>query len=50
MRAGPTPGGRRDITAALGVRLPRYGVRTFGEGGNGALYVATGDRIWRFAR
>jgi len=50
MTAGPRPGGRREITNALGVRLPRTGIRTFGEGADGTLYVATGDRIWRFAR
>lgn len=49
LRAGPTPGRRRDLTSRLGIRLPQFGVRTFGEGGNGTLYVATGDSIWRFA-
>ncbi len=50
MRAGPTPGDRREITSALGVTVPQFGVRTFGEGGDGTLYVATGDTVWRFGR
>ena len=50
LRAGPRPGGRREITDTLGIRLPRGGIRTFGQGGDGTLFVATGDRIWRFAR
>ncbi len=53
MRAGPTPGGLREITGALGTRLPTAGenggVRAFGEGADGRLYVSTGTRIWRFA-
>jgi glucose/arabinose dehydrogenase len=50
MRAGPTPGDRRDISATLGVRIPKFGVRTFGEGGDGTLYVANATQIWRFSR
>lgn len=50
MRAGPTPGDRRDITTSLGVAIPQYGVRTFGEGGDGTLYVASGTQVWRFAK
>ena len=50
MRAGPTPGGRRDISDSLGTRLPAAGVRGFGEGADGRLYVTTGETIWRFDR
>ncbi len=50
MRAGPRPGDRREITGALGLRVPRVGIRTFGEGGDGTLYVADAQRVWRFAR
>lgn len=50
MRAGPRPGDRREITNALSTRVPRTGIRTFGEGGDGTLYVANAQRIWRFAR
>jgi glucose/arabinose dehydrogenase len=49
MRAGPTPGNLREITGALGRRLP-FGVRGFGEGGDGRLYVTTGAEVWRFDR
>ncbi len=48
MRSGPAPGDRRDITATLGITLPQYGVKAFGEGGDGTLYVTTGSQIWRF--
>ncbi len=48
LRAGPTPGDRRDITASLGVTIPKYGVRTFGEGGDGTLYIANATQVWRF--
>ena len=47
MRAGPSPGNVREITGTLGQRLPS-GPRGFGEGGDGRLYVATGDSVWRF--
>ena len=50
MRAGPTPGGLRDISNALGMRLPTGGVRGFGEGSDGRLYVTTGGTVWRFDR
>jgi glucose/arabinose dehydrogenase len=49
LRAGPSPGGLRRITGSLGIRLPRAGVRGFGEGSEGRLYVATGGTVWRFA-
>lgn len=54
MRAGPRPGGLREITGDLGTRLPEPGgngdggVRGFGEGSDGRLYVSTGSTIWRF--
>lgn len=52
MRAGPTPGDLREITGQLGNRLPPNGsgdgVRGFGEGADGRLYVATGGAVWRF--
>lgn len=50
MRAGPTPGGLRDISSSLGMRLPSAGVRGFGEGSDGRLYVTTGETVWRFDR
>ena len=50
MRAGPTPGGLRDISNSLGMRLPTGGVRGFGEGSDGRLYVTTGGTVWRFDR
>jgi glucose/arabinose dehydrogenase len=49
LRAGPSPGGLRRITGSLGIRLPQAGVRGFGEGSEGRLYVATGGTVWRFA-
>ena len=54
LRAGPTPGGLRDISGSLGTRLPTPGgsgdggVRGFGEGADGRLYVSTGGTVWRF--
>ena len=50
MRAGPPPGGLRDISSSLGMRLPSAGVRGFGEGSDGRLYVTTGETVWRFDR
>lgn len=50
MRAGPRPGDKREVTTAFGVTVPQFGVRSFGEGGDGTLYIATGDTVWRFAR
>ena len=47
MRAGPTPGPRREISGSLGTRLPT-GVTGFGEGSDARLYVTTGDVVWRF--
>ena len=49
LRAGPSPGGLREITRSLGVRLPPTGIRSFGEGSDGRLYVTTGGTVWRFA-
>ena len=49
LRAGPSPGGLREITGSLGTRLPQFGVRGFGEGSDGRLYVTTGGTVWRFA-
>ncbi len=49
LRAGPSPGGLREITGTLGTRLPQFGVRGFGEGSDGRLYVTTGGTVWRFA-
>lgn len=50
MRAGPTPGDLRDVTTSFGLTVPQFGVRTFGEGGDGTLYIATGDKVYRFGR
>jgi hypothetical protein len=49
MRAGPTPGDVREITGALGVRVPEFGIRGFGEGADGRMYITTGATVWRFA-
>lgn len=49
MRAGPTPGDRREITGSLGLRVAQFGVRTFGEGGDGTLYLTDGTRLSRFS-
>jgi glucose/arabinose dehydrogenase len=48
MRAGPTPGSKRDDTGRLGVRLSN--VTAFGEGLNGDLYVLANGSLYRFAR
>jgi glucose/arabinose dehydrogenase len=52
MRAGPVPGPAREITGSLGTRLPDAGagggIRGFGEGGDGRLYVTAGAWVWRF--
>ncbi len=49
VRAGPRPGGVREITASLGTRVPQFGIRGFGEGADGRVYVTTGAAVWRFA-
>lgn len=46
MRAGPRPGGVREETARLGVRLSN--VTSFGEGLAGDLYVLAGGSLYRF--
>jgi glucose/arabinose dehydrogenase len=48
MRAGPDPGGVRDDTGRLGVRLSN--VTSFGEGLAGELYVIANGSLYRFAR
>jgi len=48
MRAGPNPGAVREITGRLNVRLGN--VTSFGEGGNGDLYVIANGALFRFVR
>jgi glucose/arabinose dehydrogenase len=48
MRAGPDPGGVREDTGRLGVRLSN--VTSFGEGLAGELYVVANGSLYRFAR
>jgi glucose/arabinose dehydrogenase len=48
MRAGPNPGGVREDTGRLGVRLGN--VTSFGEGSAGELYVIANGSLYRFAR
>jgi glucose/arabinose dehydrogenase len=48
MRAGPNPGGVREDTGRLGVRLSN--VTSFGEGLQGELYVIANGSLYRFAR
>jgi glucose/arabinose dehydrogenase len=48
MRAGPTPGGVRDDTGRLGVKLTN--VTSFGEGLAGELYVIANGSLYRFVR
>jgi glucose/arabinose dehydrogenase len=48
IRAGARPGGLREETGRLGVRLSA--VTSFGEGANGELYVIGGGTVYRFAR
>jgi glucose/arabinose dehydrogenase len=47
MRAGPRPGGVREETGQLGVRLSN--VTSFGEGLGGDLYVLANGSLYRFA-
>ena len=47
IRAGPRPGGLREITGRLGVSLSN--VSSFGEGLRGDLYVVAGGAVYRFA-
>ena len=48
MRAGPRPGGLREETGRLNVRLSN--VTSFGEGRNGDLYVIGNGNLYRFVR
>ncbi|MBY0398293.1 MAG: PQQ-dependent sugar dehydrogenase, partial [Thermoleophilia bacterium] len=48
MRAGPRPGGLREETGRLNVRLSN--VTSFGEGLNGDLYVIGNGNLYRFVR
>jgi glucose/arabinose dehydrogenase len=48
MRAGPRPGGARDDTDRLGVRLG--GLKSFGESRDGTLYVIANSALYRFIR
>ena len=48
MRAGPSPGGVREDTGRLGVKLGN--VTSFGEGSAGELYVIANGSLYRFAR
>ena len=48
MRAGPSPGGVREDTGRVGVRLSN--VTSFGEGLAGELYVIANGSLYRFAR
>jgi glucose/arabinose dehydrogenase len=45
LRAGPRPGGMREITSRLSVRLSS--VTSFGEGAAGELYVTAGSAVYR---
>ena len=47
MRAGPRPGGVREITGTLSRSL--QGVTSFGEDAGGELYVTAGSTAYRFA-
>ena len=46
MRAGPKPGGVREETGRLGVRLSN--VTSFGEGLAGDVYVLANGSLYRF--
>lgn len=48
MRAGPRPGGVREETGRLGVKLG--GVTSFGEDSAGELYVIANQNLYRFTR
>ena len=48
MRAGPRPGGVRDDTGRLGVKLAN--VTSFGQGPAGEIYVIANGSLYRFAR
>jgi len=48
MRAGPKPGGMRDDTGRLGVKLAN--VTSFGQGALGEIYVIANGSLYRFAR
>ena len=48
MRAGPKPGGMRDDTGRLGVKLAN--VTSFGQGAAGEIYVIANASLYRFAR
>ncbi|HWH14340.1 MAG TPA: PQQ-dependent sugar dehydrogenase [Miltoncostaeaceae bacterium] len=48
IRAGARPGGLREETGRLGVRLGN--ITSFGEGAGGELYVLSGDGLYRLAR
>ena len=48
MRAGPRPGGVRNDTGRLGVRLG--GLKSFGESRDGTIYVLANSSLYRFVR
>jgi glucose/arabinose dehydrogenase len=48
MRAGPSPGGVREDTGRLAVKLAN--VTSFGQGSAGELYVIANGSLYRFAR
>ncbi|MCC6831043.1 MAG: PQQ-dependent sugar dehydrogenase [Thermoleophilia bacterium] len=48
MRAGPRPGGLREETARLRVRVSS--ITSFGEGTGAELYMIAGGSLYRFAR
>ena len=48
MRAGPRPGGVRDDSGKVGVRLS--GVKSFGESLDGTLYVIANGALYRFVK
>ncbi len=48
MRAGPRPGGLREETGRLGVRLGN--IFSFGEGTGGEVFVLASGSLYRFAR
>lgn len=47
LRAGPSPGGAREITGALSRSLQQ--ITSFGEDAAGELYATVGSRVYRFA-
>jgi hypothetical protein len=48
MRAGPRPGGVREETNRLRIRVSN--ITSFGEGTGGELFMIAGGSLYRFAR